>query len=113
PLRSRVKPGDAPVVGVVNAVGWSAPGGPPQPSIYFPLRQHVTGQVFLYVKARSSAAAVAADVVGAVKSVDAALRVERIRIGDQNLADALLARRVGTRLLVIFGSLALFLSTIG
>ncbi|HJZ72491.1 MAG TPA: ADOP family duplicated permease [Vicinamibacterales bacterium] len=112
-LRFLLQAWDVTVVGVVNTVTVSALGEAPQPSIYFPLRQHPVRQIALYVKARSDAAAIAADAVAAVAAVDADLRPQRVRVGEQIVDDVLVARRIGARLLAMFGSLALMLSTVG
>ena len=101
------------VVGVVNTATVSAIGEPPQPVVYFPLRQHFTRRLTLYVKARGDAAAAAADVVVAIKAIDPDLRPERLRAGDEIVDDSLAARRAGTRLLLVAGALALFLSALG
>ena len=112
-LRFLLQTWDVTVVGVVNTVTVQTLGEAPQPSIYFPIRQHVARQVALYVKARSDPASTAADVVSAIASVDPDLRPGRVRIGDEIVDDVLVARRVGARLLAIFGMLALVLSTVG
>jgi putative ABC transport system permease protein len=112
-MRFLLQTGDVTVVGVVNTVTLTTLGEPPQPAIYFPLRQHPARQVALYVKARSDAAAAAADVVSAVRSVDPHIDPGRVRAGEQVVDDVLVARRIGARLLSIFGALALLLSAVG
>ena len=104
---------DVAVVGVVNTATVSAIGEPPQPVVYFPLRQHFARRLTLYVRSRGDAAAAAADAVAAIRAVDPQLRAERVRAGEQILDDSLAARRAGTRLLLAFGALALFLSALG
>jgi predicted permease len=101
------------VVGIVNTATVSAMGEPPQPVVYFPLQQHFARRLTLYVKARGDAAAAAADVVAAIRAIDPDLRPERLRAGEQIVDDSLAARRAGTRLLLVAGALALFLSALG
>ena len=104
---------DVTVVGLVNTATVGAIGEPPQPVVYFPLRQHFARRLTLYVRARGDTAAAAADAVAAIRAIDTDLRAERVRAGEQIVDDSLAARRAGTRLLLIFGALALFLSALG
>lgn len=101
------------VVGIVNTAAMTAIGEPPQPAVYFPLQQHFARRLTLYVKARGDAAVAAADVVAAVNAIDPGLRPERLRAGEEIVDDSLAARRAGTRLLLVAGALALFLSALG
>ena len=101
------------VVGVVNTATVNTIGEPPQPVVYFPLRQHFARRLTLYVKARSDSGAAAADTVAAIRAIDPDLRAERVRAGEQIVDDSLAGRRAGTRLLLVFGALALFLSAVG
>ena len=112
-LRFLLESWDVTVVGVVNTITLSSLGEAPQPSVYFPLRQHPSRQLALYIKARSNAVTAAADAISAVRSVDPELRPQRVRVGQQVVDDVIVARRIGARLLAIFGSLALMLSTVG
>jgi putative ABC transport system permease protein len=101
------------IVGVVNTATLRTIGEPPQPIIYFPMRQHPTARVAVYAQARTNAAVTAADVAEAVKAYDAALQPLRTRVGEEIVSDLFAARRLGVRLLVVFGSLALVLTAIG
>ena len=48
---------DLNVVGVVNTVKYQTLGEPPQPIIYFPLKQHFTMATFLWVRTKEDPAA--------------------------------------------------------
>ena len=114
PLDARVRfllqTWDVRIVGVVNTSTLRTIGEPPQPVVYFPMRQHPAAQVAVYAKARTDAAVTAADVAAAVKAFDAALQPLRTRVGEEIVEGLFAARRLGVRLLVVFGSLALVLT---
>jgi predicted lysophospholipase L1 biosynthesis ABC-type transport system permease subunit len=112
-LRFLLQTWDVTVVGVVNTGTVRTIGETPQPVVYFPLQQHFTRQVSVYAKGTADAAATAADLSAAIKSLDPMLPRRRLRVGEQIVDHLFVARRIGAGLLVAFGVLALVLATIG
>jgi len=104
---------DVNVVGVVNTVKYQTLGEPPQPIIYFPLKQHFAPGVFLWVRTRTEPKNALADVRSAVQSLDPMLPLNRVRPVSEDLDLSLAAPRLGAELLGGFGLLALLLASVG
>ncbi|HVO71331.1 MAG TPA: ADOP family duplicated permease, partial [Aggregatilineaceae bacterium] len=101
------------VVGVVKTVKYVTLGEPPQPIVYFPLKQHYSPGVTLYVRTHGDPAGAVASIRSTVQSLDAALPLQNLRLVRDVLDRALVAPRLGAELLGVFGILALVLAAIG
>ena len=104
---------DLHVVGVVNTVKTQTLGEPPQPVIYYPLKQHYVPNVVLWVRAKGDPNLALPSVRAAVQEMDKALPLRGIRTVSSIMQDTLAAPRVGAELLGTFGFLALALAAIG
>ena len=104
---------DLNVVGVVNTVKTQTLGEPPQPVIYFPLKQHFAPNVSLWVRTKGDPNIALPDVREAVQELDKALPLQRVRTVSTDLDRTLAAPRLGAELLGTFGFLALALAAIG
>jgi predicted permease len=102
------------VVGVVRTVKYQSLGEPPQPIVYFALKQHYSPFVTLYVRTRSDPNAALASVRSTVQSVDKTLPIRRVLAVSAWLDLVVLqAPRMGAELLACFGLLALLLAAVG
>jgi len=101
------------VVGVVNTVKTQTLGEPPQPVIYYPLKQHFAGNVNLWVRTKGDPNAALPTVREAIQELDKALPLRRIQTVTAVLDQTLAAPRLGAELLGTFGFLALALAAIG
>lgn len=101
------------VVGLVSTVKYLTLGEPPQPIVYFPLKQHYSPAVTLYVRTKGDPSAALATVRSAVQALDPGLPLLNVQTGPQLLDRSLAAPRLGAELLGTFGLLALLLASIG
>jgi predicted permease len=101
------------VIGVVNTVMSQNIGEPPQPIIYFPLSQHYSPQMTVYVKTKGQPSGSVSDLRAVIRSLDSSLVPLRVRAGEQILDHLLTPRRLGAQLLSAFGALALLLVGVG
>lgn len=104
---------DVEVVGLVNTVKYQTLGEPPQPIIYFPLKQHFVPGVFLWAHTKIEPRDALASVRSAVQSLDPTLPLNRVRPVSEDLDQSLSAPRLGAELLGGFGLLALTLAAVG
>lgn len=104
---------DVNVVGVVNTIKYQTLGEPPQPIIYFSLKQQFTPIAFLWVHTKTDPANALASVRSAVQSLDPHLPLNRVRPVSEDLDLSLAAPRLGAELLGGFGLLALALAAVG
>ncbi|HUP03572.1 MAG TPA: ABC transporter permease [Bryobacteraceae bacterium] len=99
------------VIGVARNANYQSVGEAPQALIYLPLEQNYTAGGVVYIRARSSAAALEA-AREAVQSVDPRMRLEAATVED-SIRQGLWAPRLTAWLLAAFGTLAVALSGIG
>ncbi|HEV2388859.1 MAG TPA: ABC transporter permease [Candidatus Acidoferrales bacterium] len=104
---------DVRVVGIVNTVKYATLGEPPQPIVYFPLKQHYSPMVTVYVRTKGDPGAAIPTVRSAVQAVAPDLPLRNVQTGPQLLDQSLTAPRLGAELLGAFGLLALLLASIG
>ncbi|HEU5450944.1 MAG TPA: ABC transporter permease [Terriglobales bacterium] len=104
---------DLHVVGVVNTVKTQTLGEPPQPVIYYPLKQHYVPNTVLWVRAKGDPTIALPNVRTAVQEMDKGLPLRGIRTVGSIMGDTLAPARVGAELLGTFGFLALALAAIG
>jgi predicted permease len=104
---------DVEVVGVVKTAKWESLSEEPQPIIYFPLKQHYTPFVCLYIRTNANPNTVLPSVLAIVRSLDSKIEPAHVRTGEQILDESLTTRRIGAELLGAFGALALILALIG
>jgi putative ABC transport system permease protein len=101
------------VVGIVRDSKYGAVSEGAVPVVYLPLSQnHETG-VTLYVRASVPPASLAASLRREIQALEPNLPVPNIRTMTEIIGTSLYAARMGARLLVIFGGLALLLAVIG
>ncbi|MGC1655521.1 MAG: ABC transporter permease [Candidatus Acidiferrales bacterium] len=101
------------VVGVVNTAKYASLGESPQAIVYFPLKQHYSPGVMLYVHTKGDPASAIPSVRGVVHSLAPTVRLAFVRTMEQVLVQSLQAPRMGAELLGTFGLLALVLAAIG
>src|SRR5207247_7237792 len=101
------------VIGVVSTVMYRNLGEPPQPIIYFPLSQHYSPQLTVYLKTRGRPSGSVSDLRTVIRSLDSSVVPLRVRAGEQILDHVLTPRRLSAQLLSAFGVLALLLVGLG
>ena len=101
------------VVGEVNTVKFASLGEPPQAVVYFPLKQHYSPTVMLWVRAKGTPESVTPTVESVVHSLAPSVRLNFVRTVEQVLVQSLTFPRMGAELLGTFGLLALILAAIG
>jgi predicted permease len=104
---------DVSIVGVASTVKYTTLGEPPQPIVYFPLKQHYSAGINLYVRTKGDANPAIGSIRSAVQSLDPTLQLRRVITVSDLLNQSLTAPRVGAELLGTFGGLALVLAAIG
>ncbi|HET9743448.1 MAG TPA: ABC transporter permease [Terriglobales bacterium] len=104
---------DIHVIGVATTVKYATMGEPPQPIVYFPLKQHYAPFVTLYVRTKGDPNAALGSIRTAAQSLDSTLPIRRVLTVSELLDQSLTAPRVGAELLGAFGILALILAAIG
>jgi predicted permease len=101
------------IVGVVKTVKFASLGEPPQPIVYFPLKQHFNAGVTIYVKTKGEPNAARTSVLSVLQGLDATLPVRNVRTGWEVMDIVLAQAKLGAELLAGFGLLALLLAAIG
>jgi predicted permease len=101
------------IVGVVKTVKYLSLGEPPQPIVYFPLKQHYNPGVAVYVRTKGEPNAARTSVLSVLQALDATLPVTNVRTGPEIMDRVLAQARLGAELLAGFGLLALLLAAIG
>jgi predicted permease len=107
------QPWKATIVGVVRTVKAQTLGEPPQPLLYFALKQLYFANAFLYVRTKGDPNAALSSVRSAVQSLDPAMPLSRSRTVSEIMDRQLTAPRFAAELLAGFGGLALLLAAIG
>jgi predicted permease len=118
PLGARIDVGGPrTVIGVSGDFRTASFSEPPVPQIYLPLSQTVAqsglGNLTLVTRVASPAIDPAAAVRSEVRRLDASMPVYGIRSLETELAGLLLAQRLGSALLGLFGVLSLVLAAVG
>lgn len=101
------------IVGIAATVNYDEVGEPPQACVYVPLSQHMTDAVVLYVRTAAEPGPVLATVQREIQRLDDRLDVADARTIQTVLDQALFGRIMGSRLLAVFGFLALALASLG
>jgi predicted permease len=104
---------DVTVVGEVNTVKYLTLGEPPQPIVYFPLKQHFAPAVSIYVRTKGDPGAALPTLRAAIQSVAPSIRLQNSSTVAERLQLSLTPPRIGAELLGSFGLLALLLAAIG
>jgi ABC-type antimicrobial peptide transport system permease subunit len=97
----------------VKTVKYATLGEPPQPIVYFPLKQHYSPFATIYVRTKGDTNAALTSVRSTVQSLDPTLPLGNVRGVLELLDRTLVAPRIGAELLGAFGGLALLLAAIG
>jgi predicted permease len=104
---------DVEIVGIAKTVKFQSLGEPPQPIVYFPLKQHYNPFATIYVRTKGDPTAAKTSVLSAIKDLDATLPVGNVRTGPEVMDRVLAQAQLGAELLAGFGLLALLLAAIG
>ncbi|HEU5403015.1 MAG TPA: ABC transporter permease [Terriglobales bacterium] len=104
---------DVTVVGLASTVKYATLGEPPQPIVYFALKQHYSAAAVFYVRTKGDPHASVASARSVIQSLDPAVQIRRTFIGNELLEQSLSAPRIGAELLGVFGMLALVLAAVG
>jgi predicted permease len=104
---------DVEIVGIAKTVKFQSLGEPPQPIVYFPLKQHYNPFATIYVRTKGDPTAAKTSVLSAIKDLDATLPVGGVRTGPEVIDRVLAQAQLGAELLAGFGLLALLLAAIG
>ncbi len=104
---------DVEVVGLVRTVKYQTLGEPPQPIVYFPLKQHYSPGVTMYVRTKGEPNAALTSVRAILQGMDSTLPLRNFQTVQETLAQTLAAPKLGAELLGAFGALALLLAAIG
>ena len=104
---------DVTVVGVASTAKYATLGEPPQPIVYFPLKQHYSPRAVFYVRTKGDPHAAVASIRDAIQSLDPAVQIRRTLLGSELLDQSLTAPKIGAELLGVFGLLALVLAAVG
>ncbi len=123
PLGRRVRVGygtdalNRTIIGVARDAVYDSPGEPPQPFVFLPLLQvapEELARATLVVRSASGDASILTGPVRAVfRDLDPDMPVFDVRTFADQIAQRLAPRRVATRLIALFGALALLLSAVG
>jgi predicted permease len=101
------------IVGVAKTVKFQSLGEPPQPIVYFPLKQHFNAGVSIFVRTKGEPNAARTSVLSVIQGLDATLPVRGVRTGTDVMNLVLAQAQLGAELLAGFGLLALLLAAIG
>jgi len=101
------------IVGVVGDVHADGLDTPAAPRVYFALYQRPANEMAIFLRGAPNSSATKQAVRAAVKDVDLTLPVYGIRSMKEMMADSLERRRFALTLMALFGTLALFLASIG
>ena len=101
------------VVGVAGDVREWELSEDPLPAIYFPYAQHDASRLTLVVRGALQPTSLASEIRAAVRAVDPSLPVYNVRSMDQVTAESIAVHRGLTRVLLLFGALALLLAALG
>jgi predicted permease len=112
-LRFAQQTWDVEVVGLVKTVKYLTLGEPPQPIVYFPLKQHYSPAVVMYIRAKGDPNAALPTVRGTLQGMDPTLTLGNIQTVQTALDLTLGPPKLGAELLGAFGALALLLAAIG
>ncbi|MFZ0924718.1 MAG: FtsX-like permease family protein, partial [Candidatus Acidiferrales bacterium] len=101
------------VVGEVNTVKYASLGESPQAIIYWPLKQHYSESVFLFVRSKGDPIKLIPTMRSMMHSLAPSIPLLDVETIEQTLDESLTAPRMGAELLGTFGLLALILAAIG
>jgi predicted permease len=107
------QPWKAEVTGVVETVKAETLGEPPQPMLYFALKQLYLPAMFLNVRTKDDPDSALPSVRAALQSVDSSVQVGRTFTVSWAMEQMLVRPRFAAELLAGFGGLALLLASIG
>ena len=104
---------DVEIVGIAKTVKFQSLGEPPQPIVYFPLKQHYIPFVTAYVKTKGDPTRREDQRAKCNSGIDATLPITNVRTGPEVMDRVLAQAQLGAELLAGFGLLALLLAAIG
>jgi predicted permease len=101
------------IVGVAQTSKYITLGEDPLPALYFPILQHPTPAVTLYVRTKGDPKAALGAVRSTVQEMDRNLPLTGVATMADVMAQSMWAPRMGAGLLGLFGGLALLLAAVG
>jgi putative ABC transport system permease protein len=101
------------IVGVVGDVHADGLDTPAAPRVYFALYQRKANEMAIFLRGAPNSSATKQAVAAGVQGVDPNLPVYGIRTMQEMMANSLQRRRFALALMALFGTLALFLASIG
>ena len=101
------------MVGVVGRVKQYSLDADGRIALYLPHTQSGARALYVVVKGRSSAEALASPVRAQIRELDADLPIYRLKTMDERVSASLARRRFSMTLLALFASIALVLATVG
>jgi putative ABC transport system permease protein len=104
---------DVQIVGLVKTVKYQTLGEPPQPIVYYPLKQHYSPNAVLFVRTKGEPNAALQDIRKTIQTLEPTLPLGNVRTIQERLDQSLTAPKLGAELLGAFGILALLLAAIG
>lgn len=104
---------DVTIVGEVNTVKYLTLGEPPQPIVYWPLKQHFAAAAALIVHTGGPSANALSTIRSTIQSVAPSIRLVQVQTVADLLRRSLMPPRIAAELLGAFGLLALVLAAIG
>jgi macrolide transport system ATP-binding/permease protein len=112
-LRFALQTWDVEIVGLARTVKYQTLGEPPQPIVYFPLKQHYAPAVTMFVRTKGDPNAALGDVRATLQGMDATIPLRNFQTVQTALDQTLGPPKIGAELLGAFGGLALLLAAIG
>ncbi len=104
---------DIQIVGLVKTVKFGTLGEPPQPVVYFPLKQHFSMFATIYVRTKGDPTPAIKDIRNAILALDGTMPLRNVRAVQDVMTNTLGPSIIGAELLGAFGLLALLLAAIG
>ena len=83
------------IVGLVKTAKFQSLGEPPQPIVYFPLKQHYNAGVTIYVRTKGDPNAAKTSVLSVFKNLDATIPVTNVRTGTEVMDRVLAQAQLG------------------
>ena len=101
------------IVGVVGDVKYSGLDAPPEPTVYWPLRQAVATTQWIVIRTTGDPRSLSAAVRGVVAALDPDLPISRLSTMDDVMALSVAPPRFRTTLVAVFAAIGLLLAAIG
>jgi predicted permease len=104
---------DVEIVGLVKTVKYLSLGEAPQPIVYFPLKQHYSAGVTVFVRTKGDPNAALTSIRAVAQGLDSTIPLRNVQTVSDVMKLVLAPATLGAELLAGFGLLALLLAAIG